>query len=123
MSAAKILITDDEPHMRRLIQFALKSTGCEIVQAASGEETLTLLGREPVDLLLIDYQLQGINGLDTIAAARKLDHGADLPVILLTARGDTGIKDAAQSAGVNAFLTKPFSPIDLKGLVQDLLSP
>lgn len=122
MSSPTILITDDEPHMRRLIQFAIKSTGCVIEQAASGEETITRLGKGPVDLLLIDYQLQGMNGLDTIAAVRKLDHGADLPVILLTARGDTGIKEAAQSAGVNAFLTKPFSPIDLKGLVQQLLS-
>ncbi len=121
MSSPTILITDDEPHMRRLIQFALKSTGYEIEQAESGEDTLTRLGRGPVDLLLIDYELQGMNGLDTIEAARKLDHGANLPVILLTARGDTGIKDAAQSAGVNAFLTKPFSPIDLKELVQKLL--
>jgi len=122
MNSPTILITDDEPHMRRLIKFALKSMGGAIEEASSGEETVTRLGREPVDLLLIDYQLQGINGLDTIAAVRQLDHGAELPVILLTARGDTGIKDAAQSAGVNAFLTKPFSPIELRELVQKLLA-
>ncbi len=121
MSTATILITDDEPHMRRLIAFSLKSLGANIVQAASGEETLQHLSQSAVDLMLVDYELKGMNGLDTIQAARKLDDSADTPVILLTARGDTGIKDAAQSVGVSAFLTKPFSPVELKALVQQLL--
>ncbi len=122
MSAKKILITDDEPHMRRLIAFSLKRTGHEIIPAESGEAALDLITHQAIDLLLIDYGLQGINGLDTIHAARKLAGGERLPVILLTARGDTGIKDAAESAGVNAFLTKPFSPIELTKLVETLLA-
>lgn len=122
MSTATILITDDEPHMRRLIAFSLKSIGAEIVQAASGEETVQHLKQSPVDLMLVDYELKGMNGLDTIEAARKITGAADIPVILLTARGDTGIKDAAQAVGVSKFLTKPFSPVELKSLVQQLLA-
>ena len=123
MSTSTILITDDEPHMRRLIAFSLKSIGADIVQAASGEETVQLLSQSPVDLMLVDYELKGMNGLDTIQAARKITGAAEIPVILLTARGDTGIKDAAQTVGVSKFLTKPFSPVELKSPVQQLLEP
>ena len=121
MSTKTILVTDDEPHMRRLIQFSLKRTGHTIMQAESGEASLDLINREPIDLLLIDYGLKGINGLETIIAARKLERGQDLPIILLTARGDTGIKDDAQNIGVSAFMTKPFSPVELSQLVTELL--
>jgi CheY-like chemotaxis protein len=122
MSAKTILITDDEPHMRRLIEFSLKRTGHTLIQAESGEATLDLIGSQTIDLLLIDFGLEGINGLDTIHALRKLERGRNLPVVLLTARGDTGIKDAAQSAGVSAFITKPFSPVELSRLVAQLLA-
>jgi CheY-like chemotaxis protein len=73
--------------------------------------------------MLVDYELKGMNGLDTIQAARKITGAAEIPVILLTAQGDTGIKDAAQTVGVSKFLTKPFSPVELKSLVQQLLEP
>ena len=122
MSDQTILITDDEPHMRRLIEFSLKRMGHNILQAESGEAALELISRQTIDLLLIDYGLTGINGLDTIQAARKLAGGQELPVVLLTARGDTGIRDDAESAGVSAFLTKPFSPVELSQLVAKLLA-
>jgi DNA-binding response OmpR family regulator len=122
MSPKTILITDDEPHMRRLIQFSLKRTGHTLIQAESGEAALDLIGSQTIDLLLIDFGLKGINGLDTINAARKLENGETLPVVLLTARGDTGIKDDAQNAGVSAFITKPFSPVELVQLVNKLLA-
>lgn len=122
MSVKTILITDDEPHMRRLITFSLKRTGHTLIQADSGEAALDLIGSQAIDLLLIDFGLKGINGLDTINAARKLEHSQNIPVVLLTARGDTGIKDDAQSAGVSAFITKPFSPVELVQLVNELLA-
>lgn len=122
MSPKTILITDDEPHMRRLIEFSLKRTGHTLIQAESGEAALDLIGSQTIDLLLIDFGLKGINGLDTINAARKLENGETLPVVLLTARGDTGIKDDAQNAGVSAFITKPFSPVELVQLVNKLLA-
>ncbi|MBT5904135.1 MAG: response regulator [Opitutaceae bacterium] len=122
MSTKTILITDDEPHMRRLIAFSLKRTGHTLLQAESGEDALDRIGRETVDLLLIDYGLNGINGMDTINTMRQLESGSTIPVILLTALGDTGIRDDAQNAGVNAFMTKPFSPVELTQLVEELLA-
>ena len=121
MSAKTILITDDEPHMRRLLEFSIRRTGHKILQADSGETALSIIETQPVDLLLIDFGLTGITGLDTIRAIRQKTASEDLPVVLITARGDTGIRTEAESSKVNAFITKPFSPIELSALVKKIL--
>ena len=121
MSAKTILITDDEPHMRRLLEFSIRKTGHTILQAESGEAALALIEQNPVDLLLIDFGLTGMTGLDTIRAIRQKTDSEDLPVVLITARGDTGIRTEAEASNVTAFITKPFSPIELSGLVKKIL--
>ena len=122
MSQRTILITDDEPHMRRLLDFTVRKTGHRVLQATSGEDALLMIDQEQIDLLIIDYGLDGMNGLETITAVRKLSKGAGLPVVLITARGDSGIRDDAQATGVSAFITKPFSPVELTQLVNKLLA-
>ena len=122
MSAKTILITDDEPHMRRLLEFSIRKTGHTIVQAESGENALTVINAQPIDLLIIDYGLTGITGLDTIRAIRQNSKFEQLPVVLITARGDTGIRRDAEASKVTAFITKPFSPIELSQLVQKILA-
>ena len=122
MSQRTILITDDEPHMRRLLDFTVRKTGHRVLQATSGEDALLMIDQEQIDLLIIDYGLDGMNGLETISALRKLRKGAGLPVVLITARGDSGIRDDAQATGVSAFITKPFSPVELTQLVNKLLA-
>ncbi len=122
MSAKTILITDDEPHMRRLLEFSIRKTGHTIIQAESGESALTLINAQPIDLLIIDYGLTGITGLDTIRVIRQNAKFEQLPVVLITARGDTGIRRDAEASKVTAFITKPFSPIELSQLVQKILA-
>jgi CheY-like chemotaxis protein len=121
MSTKTILITDDEPHMRRLLQFTVRKTGHQILQASSGEDAITMIDAQTIDLLIIDFGLEGMTGLETVTALRKLESGKNLPVILITARGDSGIREDAQATGVSAFITKPFSPIELTKLVNELL--
>lgn len=121
MSAKTILITDDEPHMRRLLEFSIRRTGHNILQADSGEAALSIIETQSVDLLLIDFGLTGITGLDTIRTIRQQTESEDLPVVLITARGDTGIRTEAEASNVTAFITKPFSPIELSALVQKIL--
>ncbi|MCC5023921.1 MAG: response regulator [Candidatus Synoicihabitans palmerolidicus] len=122
MSATTILITGDVPHMRRLLQFTVRNTGHTILKAESGETVIAMIDAQPVDLLIIDFGLQGMTGLETISALRKLESGATLPVILITARGDSGIREDAQATEVSAFITKPFSPVELTQLVNRLLA-
>lgn len=121
MSAKTILITDDESHMRRLLEFSIRRTGHNIIQADSGEAALLILESQPVDLLLIDFGLTGMTGLDTIRTIRQKTASEDLPVVLITARGDTGIRTEAEASKVTAFITKPFSPIELSALVKKII--
>ncbi len=117
-----VLIVDDEPHIVRLLQSILKPAGCRIVAAASGEQALELAAAQPVDLALIDLGLPGIDGFQTVRELRKQPGGADLPVIVLTARGQARLRRDAEAADI-LFMTKPFSPLDLRRQVIALLGP
>jgi CheY-like chemotaxis protein len=121
MNLKVILITEDEPHMRRLLEFTLGKTRQRLVMAVSGEEALARVQSGPVDLLVIDLGLPGMSGFETIQAIKALPAYALLPIILLTSRGQTDIREEATKLGVRAFLTKPFSPTELTTIAQRLL--
>lgn len=113
MATKTILITDDEPHMRRLVQFNLGKLGHRIELAASGQEALAKAAETPVDLLVIDVVMAGMDGFVTVRELRKDPRYRALPVIMLTSRGLADTRVSADDLGVNVFLTKPFSPIEL----------
>lgn len=123
MTPKVILITDDEAHMRRLLEFTLAKTRQQLVLTVSGEEALARAKAGPVDLLVIDVGLPGMSGFDTVKAIKALPAYATLPVIMLTARGHTEIREEASQLGVRAFLTKPFSPVELTTIANKLLQP
>jgi DNA-binding response OmpR family regulator len=122
MNPKTILITEDESHMRRLLEFTLAKTRQQLVMAASGEEALARAQAGPIDLLVIDVGLPGMSGFETIKAIKALPAYANLPIIMLTSRGHTDIREEATQLGVRAFLTKPFSPTELAATAQGLLS-
>jgi len=122
MSAKTILISDDESHMRRLLALTLAKTGETLVLAESGEEALSKAAAGPVDLLVIDVGLPGMSGFDTVKAIKALPAYATLPVIMLTARGHTTVREEAAALGVRAFFTKPFSPMELAAKARELLA-
>lgn len=122
MNPKTILITEDEPHMRRLLEFTLAKTGARLVTAGSGEDALAQAAAGGIDLLVIDVGLPGMSGLETVSALKARPEHFRLPVIMLTARGQTDIKEAAAAVGVNAFYTKPFSPTELAATARALLA-
>ena len=103
---AKILIVDDEPHMRRLLQFTLARTGATLFQAATGREALAIAGAQPVDLIVIDFMLPDLDGFATLRELRQDPRYARLPVIMLTARGQTNLRETAAEVGVDAGATE-----------------
>lgn len=117
-----ILIADDEPHMRQLLKFCLARTGARLLLAAGGEEALALAKAHPVDLLVIDVSMPGMDGFATVRALRATDAGGALPVIMLTARGLADVKAQADEIGVAAFFNKPFSPTELAAEATRLLA-
>ena len=121
MTSKTILVADDEPHMRRLLQFALVKIGARLEFAASGTEALEKLRAAPIDLLIIDVMMSGLDGFATVREMRQDERFRQLPVIMITSRGQTDLRAVAAELGVNVFLTKPFSPIELVQNARQLL--
>jgi DNA-binding response OmpR family regulator len=122
-SPPTVLIVDDEPHMRRLLQFALAKTGARLLLAANGREALAQAAATTVNLIVIDVMMPELDGFATLRELRRDERHAQLPAIMLTSRGQTELRDVAAELGVDVFLTKPFSPIELSQHVKRLLTP
>ena len=116
-----ILLIDDEEHILRLLQFVLKSIDAHLRVSKTGKEALAFLEQNSASVVLLDYSLPGMNGLETLQHIRKLKDGGNIKVIMLTGRDQTVIRAEADGLNVEAFLTKPFSPSDLARRVRELV--
>jgi two-component system, OmpR family, alkaline phosphatase synthesis response regulator PhoP len=120
---AHLLIAEDEPHIRRILITIMESSGFEVDVALDGREALERLSSEtPYDLVLMDLLMPYLTGLDVLAQARKMPHRKDLPVVILTAKGQDADRERAISLGAADFVTKPFSPKKLLKRVDQLLA-
>ena len=122
--AAKILIVDDEPHIRLLIEQALEELedeGVEMLTAENGDEALTVIQAERPQLVFLDVMMPKVNGLDVCERVRKDMALPDIHVILLTAKGQEYDKQKGLQVGADAYITKPFDPDDLLLMARKLL--
>ena len=121
MSGKTILAVDDEAHILHVVSLKLQNAGFSVVTANDGEEAFEAATANPIDLVITDFQMPGMSGLDL---ARKL-HGEpgkrSLPVMLLTAHGLALEQVELAKAGITVCLSKPFSPRDLLSKVNELL--
>jgi CheY-like chemotaxis protein len=124
MSTKKtVLITDDERHMLKLLEFILSKIDINILTALSGNESIQIATTgNQIDLLIIDYMMPDMSGLDVMNALRILPDYENLPVILITARGQEDLRNQAEGMGVTFFLHKPFSPNELLNCVKKVLN-
>ena len=113
-----ILVVDDEPQIRRLLQAGLEGYGHEVICAAGGEEALALLTRQP-DLIILDIALGG--GPDGIEVCRRIRQRSQVPIIMLSVREGEQSKVMALDAGADDYLTKPFGMEELRARVQAVL--
>ena len=104
---AAILIVEDEAKLRRLLELQLGEEGFHVHAAADAESGLHTLVREKIDLLLTDFKLPGMNGLEFLQAARRVN--AALPVIVMTAYGTVESAVEAMKHGASNYVLKPFS--------------
>ncbi|MEA3212754.1 MAG: hypothetical protein QOE70_5811 [Chthoniobacter sp.] len=117
-----ILIADDQKHMLMLLQASLASIGGRILTASSGEEVLVKAAATPIDLLLIDFEMSGLTGVETVRRLKGNPAYANLPIIMITGRGQNRVRAEATQAGVTLVVLKPFSPVELLETVQRLLA-
>lgn len=113
MPRARILIVEDEPNIAESLTFILQRAGFEVDTAADGAEALTRLRRQSFAALILDIMLPGMNGFDILRAIRSDPDLAELPVIVLTAKGQAKDRQTAEAIGASAFITKPFSNAEI----------
>jgi len=118
MTQQTILVVDDEPPMRKLLSSNLKASGYAVREATDGSEALKLIDEHPFDLLLLDVNMPGPNGLQVLQALRR---SADMPVLILSGRGRERDKVEALDLGADDYLIKPFGIAELLARVKVLL--
>ena len=119
----KLLIADDEKYMRLLVRTTLESSEYALSEAENGQQTLDLVRAEQPDLVLLDVMMPAPDGIAVCRAIRSDPDLAAMKVVMLTARGQAEERDAGLAAGADAYLTKPFSPLELLALIEELLRP
>ena len=120
-SRRRVLIVDDSPVNRLLTTSQLRKLNYEVAEASSGAEALAFLEHEPCDLVLLDWHMPGMNGLETaghIRRAEETGEGQRRPVLALTARAMPGDRSRCMTAGMDDVLTKPVSIIDLQEMLE-----
>ena len=117
-----ILIVDDEPILRALIRSTLKAIQSDVVEAGSGSEALEAVQRHHPDLIVLDWMMPGISGLDVVRLLRQEPATAGIAILILSARGSAEDRAAMQAFGVEGYMTKPFSPLQLLATVRAILA-
>lgn len=119
--AATILVADDSATMRMIVQATLTGAGWKVLTAGNGQEALEMAKSHPVDLVVSDWNMPVMGGLELIQGLREQDQYLDVPVLVLTTEDDVDSKMAARDLGVCGWLSKPVDPDALVELASELL--
>ncbi|MHC4214272.1 MAG: response regulator [Planctomycetota bacterium] len=121
MTGKKVLVVDDEIHIVHVVAIKLRNNGYEVLSASDGSQAYELACSEKPDIIVSDYQMPVMTGLELIEKVRKTEEIKDIPVILLTARSFAIEEDQKQQLQISECLSKPFSPKELLRSVEDIL--
>jgi two-component system phosphate regulon response regulator PhoB len=121
MSAKQILVVEDERPIREMIAFGLRRAGFEVREAVDARSGRAEVANQRPDLLLVDWMLPDISGLEFTRALKRDRETSELPVIMLTARAEEGDKVAGLEGGADDYITKPFSPRELLARINAVL--
>jgi DNA-binding response OmpR family regulator len=113
----RLLIVEDEANIRELVSLHLESEGYACAATPNGREALDRLQHEPFDVVVLDIMLPGMSGLELCRTIRAGQANRDVPILMLTARGDEADKLAGFNSGADDYLTKPFSMLELSARV------
>ena len=119
--SANILIVEDEPAIRQMLGFTLAGDGYQFTEAGDVEEAQTAMGTLTPDLILLDWMLPGISGVDFARRLKRDPKTCGIPIIMLTARGSENDKVKGLDTGADDFITKPFSTRELLARVRAVM--
>ena len=118
----RVMLIEDEPNIIEAISFILSREGLSVDTHSDGTTANDKLRASPPDLLILDVMLPGKSGYDILRELREEADTAELPVLMLTARGQSRDREMAERAGVSAFMTKPFSNAEILEQVRALMA-
>jgi two-component system chemotaxis response regulator CheY len=119
----KILIVDDSPTIRKMVRASLQALeSSEFVEAGTGLEAIEHLAVTRVQLVVLDLNMPDMHGIDVLNFVRRQQQYQNLPIVVLTTRGDDTSRQTAEQAGATTYLTKPFAPQVLARVVRELLT-
>ncbi len=121
MSQGSILVCDDEPHIVHVVSTKLRNAGYDVITASDGEEAFELAREKRPDLLITDYQMPCLSGLELCAKLRTDEATKAMPVIMLTARGFSLSLEELAKTNIRQVLPKPFSPREVLSIVESAL--
>ncbi len=121
MEGKKVLVADDESHILSVVSLKLRNAGFEVICAHDGEEAFEMAVSEKPDLLITDYHMPGLSGLEVCQRLRENTEMKSLPAIMLSARGYHLTEAELQQSGISQMISKPFSPRQLLATVNEVL--
>ncbi len=121
MSGKRVLVVDDEIHIVHVVAIKLRNNGYEVLSADNGAEAFELACKERPDIIVTDYQMPVMTGLELVEKLRQRQETKDIPVIMLTARSFAIPKEQQEDLRISGCLSKPFSPKELLGDIEDVM--
>ena len=121
MAERKVLVVDDEIHIVYVVAIKLRNNGYEVITAGNGAEALELVREEKPDIIVTDFQMPVMTGLELVKKLRQCEATKDIPVIMLTARDFAIEEEQKQDLQISEFVSKPFSPKELLRSIEDIL--
>ena len=117
----RVLIADDETHILNVLSIKLQNAGFAVIQAEDGLSAFDLARAERPDLIITDYQMPGLSGLELCARLQSEPATSEIPVVMLTARGFAISDEEARSGNIRRVIDKPFSPREILACANELL--
>jgi DNA-binding response OmpR family regulator len=122
MPAATVLVVDDDPVIQKLLKVNFEMEGYQVLSAGDGAEGLDVARAENPDIIILDIMMPRMNGLEALAALKGDATTQSIPVILLSAKAQAGDVQAGLDRGADAYVTKPFDPLELLDRVGELVT-
>jgi len=121
MAGKRVLVVDDEIHIVHVVAIKLRNNGYEVISADNGAEAFELACKEKPDIVVTDFQMPVMTGLELVEKLRQREETRDIPVIMLTARNFAIPEEQQEELQISGCLSKPFSPKELLGNIEDIL--
>ena len=121
MTGKKVLVVDDEVHIIHVVTIKFRNNGYEVISAENGADAYNLACQEKPDVIVTDFQMPVMSGLELVEKLRQNEQTRYIPVIMVTARGFAIEEQQKEQLRISQFLSKPFSPKELLRSVEDIL--